>query len=277
MVRKITAGRFAFFSIGISLVVIALSMTPLAGNPPAKAVLLGSGLLVLSSSLILLQIRFFREGDENKSKSTAEPVPASEVSAPGELKDPRQRIIWSGMEGTRRLMKQKEEQARREERGKEKTRLNLDDEEEILYMADRSWLSFWPVALLSVIFAAASAMLSGPQALLCLVIGLTGFCVLAAVHRLTRYYITNFRVLVRRRSLVGGKPRWSVLHHSDVDRCSVKRTLACNGLRLEGKGGAVDIRGLNRAEFEAVSTILREKMPPWISASWIDACIDRGR
>lgn len=258
MVRR----RIAYFSIGTSLVLIALSMTPLAGNHPARMVLLGSGLLILSSSLIALQIRFFREGDAKNVKSTAEPVPESEVSAPSELKNPRLRTIWKNMEGTRRLMKQKEEQARRRERRKEKIHLNLDEEEEILYMGDRSWFSFWPVALLAVVFVAASALLSGPLALLCLSIGLAGLCVLAVVHRLTRYYITNFRVLVRRRSLVGARPRWSVIHYSDIDRCSAKRTLGCNGLRLEGTGGAVDIRGLNRSEFETISTILREDMPP---------------
>jgi len=257
MVKRRMANRTAYFSIGISLVLIVLSITPLAGNSPARMVLLGSGLLLLSSSLILLQIRFFREGDSKKAKSAAEHVTSNKFSAPRELKDPMQRIIWSGMEGTRALMSRKEEEARREERNREKTRLGLDDEEEIIYMGDRSWISFWPVALLSLMLVAASALLSGPMALLCLSIGLAGLCVLAAVHRLTRYYITNFRVLVRKRSIIGRGPRWSVIRHSDVDRCSVNRTLTSNSLRLEGKGGAVDIRGLNRNEFEAASAALR--------------------
>jgi hypothetical protein len=258
--------KIAYFSIGISLVLIVLSFTPLAGSPPARMILLGSGLLLLSSNLIVLQIRFFREGDAKKAKSATEPEFPSEYSAPRELKDPRQRMIWSGLEGSRALMNEKEERAKEEERRQEKLRFGLDDEEEILFMGDRSWLSLWPLALLSLLFAAASAMLSGIASLLCLVVGLGGLCVIAAIHRRTRYYITNLRVLVRRRSLVGKRPRWNVIHHSDVHRCSVNRTLTSNSLRLEGKGGAVDIRGLNRYAFEAVSAALR-----------IYACIDHLR
>lgn len=268
MIRRTTATRFGFFAIGISLVVMSLSMTSLVGSPPAKAILLGIGLLVLSLSLILLQIRFFREGDARKAERAQKPVPRDEVSAPRDLRNPRQRIIWVGMEGARALMNRKEEEARREERREEKTRLHLPEEEEILFMGDRSWFSFWPLALCSVILAAISAAVSGVPSLILLCAGLSGLLFLVAVHRLTRYYITNFRILVRRRSLLGGKPRWRVMHYPDIHRCVVNGTFAHNGIRLEGEGGTVEIKGLNRTEFETACEVLREKTscierPPW--------------
>jgi hypothetical protein len=260
MVHRTSAGKFGVIAIAASLVVMVLSMTPLAGSPSAKSVLLGSGLLGLTSSLILLQLRFFREGDAKKGESAAEPIDASEVSAPGGLKNPRQRLIWAGMERTRALMTRKEAEIRAEKMLIEKTLLGLDDEEEILYLGDRSWLSLWPVALLSVLCVAASTVLSGTPALLCLAMGITGLGSCAAAQRRTRYYITNFRVLVRRRPLLGGNPRWRVMHYPDIRRCSARRMFARTGLRLEGDVATVDITGLNSVELETVHGILQERM-----------------
>lgn len=264
MMRRTTATRFGLFAVGISLAVIALPMTSLVGSPPAKAVLLGSGILILSSSLILLQIRFFREGDARKAEHARRHIQGDKVSAPRGLRNPRQRIIWAGMEGTRALMNRKEDEARREERRREKVRLGLADEEEILYMGDRSWLSLWPLALCSVILTAASAAVDGAPSLVCLLAGLFGLLFCATLHRLTRYYITNFRILVRRRSLRGGKPRWRVMHYPDIRRCVMKRMFAHSNLRLEGKGETVGIMGLNRIEFETACGILRKKMPEMV-------------
>lgn len=261
MIRRTTATRFGLFSIAVSLAVMALSMTSLIGSSPAKAVLLGAGTLVLTMSLTLLQLRFFREGDARKVKRAQEPVLAGEVSAPSELRNPRQRIIWAGMEGARALMNRKEEEALREERRKEKIRLGLPDEEEILYMGDRSRLTFWPLALVSVTLLAASAAVSGMPSLACLVAGLIGLLFCAAANRLARYYITSFRILVRRRSLLGGKLRWRVMHYPDIRRCMMKRKLACSSLELEGVDGTVEIKGLSRIELETACGILREKIP----------------
>jgi hypothetical protein len=274
MIRRTTATRFGFFAIGISLVVMALSMTSLVGSPPAKAILLGAGMLVLSLSLILLQIRFFREGDARKAEHARQPVPRDEPSAPRQLRNPRQRIIWTGMEGTRALMNRKEEEVRREERRKEKMRLGMSEEEKILYMGDRSWLSLWPLALFSVILAVTSAAVSGVPSLILLCAGLSGLLFLVAVHRLTRYYITNFRVLIRRRSLLVGKSRWRVIYYPDIHRCVMKRTFAYSSLRLEGEGGTVDIQGLSRTEFETACGVLREKTPEKVCLSILKSAGD---
>jgi len=260
MYRK-TGSNLAFFTIGTSLVVMALSMTSLAGSPLAKALLLGSGVLGLTVSLILLQLRFYREGDVRKARSADHPVPPRVPSAPRELKNPRLRTIWKNMEETRRLMKLREEKACEVERRREQIRLRLPEEEEILFMGDHSWLSLWPVALFSLLFVGASTVVSGVPSLLFLVIGLFGLLILATVNRLTRYYITNFRILVRRRSLLGREPQWRAIHYPDVHRCSVRKRFVHTRLKLEGEREAVDITGLNRPQFETVSRILRENLP----------------
>jgi hypothetical protein len=260
MIRPTAATRLGFFAIAVALVLMGLSLTSLAGDASARIVLLGSGILILTASLILLQIRFFREGDARRAGRARENASAIDASAPDELKNPRQRIIWAGMEGARRLMRRKEEEARGEERRREKIRLGLTDEEEILYMGERSWASLWPLALPSTLCIAASALLSGTPALLCLAAGLAGLCVITGAHRRTRYYITNFRVLVRRRSPAGGRARWCVMHLSGVDRFSMNRRLAGNNLRIEGAEGIVEIKGLNPAECNIARGILMDTL-----------------
>lgn len=259
MYRK-TGSSFAFLPIGISLVVMAFSMTSLAGSSLVKALLLGSGVLGLTLSLILLQLRFYREGDVRKARSADHPVSPGIPSAPRELKNPRLRTIWKNMEETRRLMKLREEKASEDERRLERNRLRLPEEEEILFMGNRSWLVLWPVALFSLLFVGASTVISGVPSLLFLVTGLFGLLILATVNRLTRYYITNFRILVCRRSLLGREPRWRAIHYPDVYQCSVKKRLVHARLRLEGEREVVDITGLSRPQFATVSRILRENL-----------------
>lgn len=267
MTRRSIIIRFGFLAIGVSLVVMVLSMTPLVGNPRTRIILLGSGAMVLSSSLILLQLRFFREGDARKSSDARRRVQPGEVKAPPGIRNPRLRTIWSNMEGTRRLMKQKEEEALREERLCEKKRLGLPEKEEIVYMGNRSWFHLWPVALISFIFIAASTTLTGIQSLLCLTAGLTGLGVLAALNRMTRYYITNLRILVRRRLPLAGKPSWRAIHYTDIQRCVMERKFARDRLRLAAKDRAIDIMGLSRTELEAVSRVIRDKIPQGIDDS----------
>lgn len=227
------------------------------------ALLLGFGLLVLSTSLILLQLKFFHEGDRKKeNESDAQAPPASQAlppaqPAPAELRNPRQRAIWKNMEETRILMKSKEEQARELEKQKEHKLLGLSNEEEILFVADRSPLSLWPVALLSLISIAVSTTLSPTTSLLLLAAGLIGLLYLARVNRSTRYYITNFRVLVRTRSVLQRKARWSALHHTAIRRLSVEQSLMQQNIRLEGRAKAVNIKGLSRDRSEMASRILR--------------------
>ncbi|UCF04044.1 MAG: hypothetical protein JSV33_08800 [bacterium] len=261
MVRRKSRHRHFAVAIAISLVIMALSMSPLAGSPPAKAVLLGSGMLLLLMSMILLQLRLFREGDARKAESTDTSILSHAPSAPAGLKNPRQRTIWSGMEATRSMMSHREEEARKDDMRKEKARLGLTDEEEILYVGNRSWSSFWPIALLSLICVAASTFSSGVTSLILLASGLAGLLLPAALAGSTRYYLTNFRVLVSRRPFPGRKPRWSVLHYRDILRYSARKTLHFKGLRVESAEGTIDITGLNRAQLDTVSQILRKKAP----------------
>ncbi len=137
-------------------------------------------------------------------------------------------------------MELKENKARESERSKMKQTLNLPKEEHILFMAERSWLFFWPVALGSLIFLVSSATITSgaaPAVLSfgCLIIGLLGLLLMATMKGQERYYLTNFRVLVRRRSLLGGAPRWSAMPYPSVRRCSLHYSFARGRLILEGE------------------------------------------
>jgi hypothetical protein len=261
MTRRKSRNSFFALAIAASLVIMALSMTPLIGSAPARAVLLGSGMLLLVMSLILLQLRFFREGDSRRGGMADRSALSREPTAPEGLRNPRQRTIWSGMEAARSMMRHREEAVREEERRSEKVRLGLTAEEEILYMGSGSWLSFWPIALLSLICIAASTFTSGWTSLILLVSGLAGLLLPAALAGSTRYYLTNFRVLLCKRPLPGRKPRWSALHYGDIHRCSARNIFYIKGLRVESAEGTIDITGLNRAQLDTVTGILRERTP----------------
>jgi hypothetical protein len=263
----------AILIIGFSFVIIALAYSRLAGNPLAKTILVGLGVLILACAIIVQQLRFYREGDEKKSREARNRVDSNAAAAsleahtprstsiPEELKNPHQRLIWKNMEETRELMRNKEVEADAAEREREKIRLGLPEEEEIIIIADRSWLSLWPVVLVSLIFLAASVVTPRIPSIIFLVIGLCGLLYTAMTNRLTRYYLTNFRVLVSRRSVFARKPQWTAIHYSDIRRCSKNREFFKSSVRLVGKQDNINIKGLGQAQLANVLEHIKNSIP----------------
>ncbi len=184
---------------------------------------------------------------------------------PARCISPRLQAIWENMGTTERWMALEEEKAREAERKEEKLRLRLSEDEEILFMAKRSPLADWPIALLSLIFFVSSALIpeGGPRvaSFTCLVLGLGGLAFLSGVKGRTVLYLTNFRVLVRRKTASRKRTQWSQVHYPHVRSLLLKKGFGRGGLSLEGEGESIEVRGLARADLETAARILGEKLP----------------
>jgi hypothetical protein len=266
MTQKKSAQTVTFTAIGVAFALVISALTYFAESYPANFVLLGSGVVLLFVALILAQLRLWREGQAEGAAAAAATrlAPIDVRPAPPELKHGRFRGIWENLEETRRLMESKEENARQQERVQEKKRLGLPEEETILFMEGRSWLALWPVALLSLVcIAASSAVVSetGVVSFVWLVLGLGGFLFIATVKGRTTYYLTNFRILVRRKPMFKRAPRWSAMLYPEVKRYSCSQVLGGSKLTLVAKQGALIIKGLARPHHQAITKILLEKLP----------------
>jgi hypothetical protein len=141
-------------------------------------------------------------------------------------------------------------------------RLGLSHDEKILFMANPSWFALWPIAILSASSLLISAYAENPTvSFFCLALGLAGLLVCSVLKDQTRYYLTNLRVLVRKRQITGGSVRWHSLSYSDIRKCSFERELGRRILKLEGNEVSVYIRGLAAAGLVTVTGILRENLP----------------
>jgi hypothetical protein len=263
MLRQITGRIVAYVFLGLFGLLIVSSLTALSGHYPMNIVLIGVGVVGTSLVLVFLQLRFWRVGEARNSEGDRSPVRLGNWPAPAELRNPRMRHIWENMETTRRLMELKEVVAGERERKEEKKRLGLDEEEDILFMEERSWLAFWPVVALSLAFLLASALASGhPMAsFVCLTIGLGGLLLLTVLKGCSRYYLTNFRVLIRER-IIMGRCRWASLPYADIRKCSLDGRFGGGGVKLEGCREVLALRGLPRPRLEAAVEVLRERLPP---------------
>jgi hypothetical protein len=167
------------------------------------------------------------------------------------------------MEETRRLMDLKQEKAHQVENEKEKVRLGLPEEEEILFMAESCSLPVWAIAVISLCFLLASAYLSDARisSFFCLFMGLGGLLLLTTMKGRKKYYLTNYRALARTRSVLGRTSRWSAIRYSDVHTCSLQSGFASAKLELRGGAETLDIKGVPRAELQTLAKILRQRLP----------------
>jgi hypothetical protein len=263
-----TGRALAYAAIGFSGLLVTASLTVLAGLYPRNIIVLGIGVVLLSSALVFIQLSYWREG-EAKNKGRMEREGQSVLrEAPSELRNPHLRRIWENMEESRRLMALKENEDRKSKRWKEKERLGLTKEEDILFMEEPSWLAFGPFVIVSAICLLVSAYSANPTvSFLGLAFGLGGLILLTFVKGRTRYYLTNFRVLVRRRQVISGAARWSSLPYSEVRRCSLEHELGRNRLKVEGNEEIITIRGLTGATLLLAARILRENLPATTSST----------
>jgi hypothetical protein len=263
------ARAFAYTALGLSALFILASLTVLAGLYPRNIIVLGIGVVLLSSALVYLQLSYWREGEVRNTGRTEAGVHAVTREAPSELRNPHWRRIWENMEESRRLMEIKEKEHKEAAWDKEKQRLGLSHDEDILFMEETSWLAFGPLAIVSAIALMVSTYNANPiVSFLCLALGLGGLLLMTQLKGRTRYYLTNFRVLVRERPFLSGRTRWSSLPYSAVQQFSLEHGFGRRTLMVEGNKKRISVRGLTGATLLVAVGILRENIPAITSSSF---------
>jgi hypothetical protein len=90
--------------------------------------------------------------------------------------------------------------------------------------------------------------------------GLAGLLFFSTLKSRARYYLTNFRVLVLKRPVVGKNPKWSAMHYRQIKRFVEKKSFFFRRLTIEGDGESIDVAGLNPYALSGVEAILEEKL-----------------
>ena len=250
--------RAAWIGVGLGAALVAAGLLPLFGDT-LRTVLVAGGVLAASAALIAIQLRLYREGDRawpaGRREGTVAPAPV----APAELRNPKLRTVWESLESMRRVTARLEQA----EAAREKARLGLSAEEEILFAADQGGplSSFMTLLSLSALVGATLATRPAGVGFALLGVGLSGLLYLSVTRGLRRYYLTSHRVLVRTREPLGGSADWTALHYHEIERCTAEASAARVGLRLEGAGVSVELAGLNRTQIARVRGILQEALP----------------
>jgi hypothetical protein len=153
-----------------------------------------------------------------------------------------------------------EEDAR--SRAREKIRLRLTEEEDIQLIGEQSLWLYWPVVLLSGIALVASAWRAPGTAgsFMYLVAGLAGLLVVSVFRSRTKYYLTNFRLLLRKRRL-WREDRWFALRYESIERFDWHYGLLGKGLTFCSKAGRIKIRGLAGQAVAEMNRVLKEQLP----------------
>lgn len=218
-------------------------------------------LVMLFSVLIFLQLRFYREGDSRHVPSHGNFSQEAVSSAPGFVKSPHHKAIWENMEQMRILMRRKEREYHQAEMKNEKRAIGLPQEEEIIYMADRSRFYIWLAAPASLAFlliaASPSKDLSQAFSFTCLILGLLGLLLLTAARFPNRYYMTNFRVLIREKRPLR-KEQWSAVDYRAISAVSLKKNHLSEQLTLKSGGRTIKLQGLSKQKIVAMLGILRQ-------------------
>lgn len=227
---------------------------------------MGLGLLIVAlvllfSVLVILQLRFYREGDRKHVCSHENLPPADISSAPGYLRSPHHKAIWENMEQMRNLMRRKEREFLQAEMLNEKREIGLPQEEEIVFMTDRSRFYIWLAAPASLAFLliAASPAQNFPQAFsfTFLILGLMGLLLLTAARYENRYYMTNFRVLIREKRPLR-KEQWSAMDYREISAVSRTKKPLSEQLTLKSGGTTIQLRGLSKDKIGTMFGILRQ-------------------
>jgi hypothetical protein len=248
-----------------SAILVTLFLTALqAHSNGAKIATCAVLLLTIFASLIYFQLRFYREGDEVHIRSLKHLPSTSYTAAYHLVKSPHHRAIWENLEQTRILMRYKEQEFLQARLVKEKQALGLPPDEEILFMTDRSRLYLWPSALLSVtlLFMASvpSGQLPASVSFACLISGLLGLLVLSTSKFGTRYYLTNFRILIRHKR-PAQRADWNSLGYPRISELGRVREFFQEGLTIKSGEETIRMKGLSKQELQTVLDIMQQKLP----------------
>jgi hypothetical protein len=262
MARKKVKARFILMIMAVGILLVAFIAGFLRGGNIVKMVLTAAALSILLFLLIYYQLRFYREGDIKQARNHRKFPPAESSIAPGYLKSPHHRAIWESLDQIRCLMRNKESEFLQARMKQEKRAIGLPQEEEIVFMADRSRFYIWPVTLVSLFFLlfaiSPSKGFSSVSSFVCLVFGLLGLLMLTAARFPNRYYMTNFRVLIRKKSPLK-KEQWLAMNYRGISAFSRIKTLASEQLTLKSNDGTIRMQGLSKHDLDIILSILLRK------------------
>ena len=95
-----------------------------------------------------------------------------------------------------------------------------------------------------------------------LTVGLAGLALAFATNRRHRIYLTNYRVLVSRCSLIGAIPTWACMHYYEISNAIENKFLGRNRISLvtdEGDSQLV-LSGLDSKVSEEVRAVVLAQM-----------------
>ena len=263
--------KLAWIAVAVAAIIV---ISPLAFFSEAGEVFvipLGVGVLLLGAALTYLQLSFWREGDASSPLPTNLAIPqiqevddARTGARTGTtlLYVPRLQRVWRNVDESKRLVERREREEDARRRGREKVRLRLAAEEDILFLGEPSLWLYWPAVLLSGIALATSVWrASGTAAsFLGLFVGLAGLLVVSVCRAWTTYYLTNYRVLVRKRRL-WQKDRWLALRYESIERFDWHNGVLGTKLTFYSNAEQTEIRGLAGKAVAVMNRILQEQMP----------------
>jgi len=203
-----------------------------------------------------LQLWFYRQGDARASRS----VKRHKITVndpPVQLKSPKLRNIWKTLDQNRAMMKLKEKEAFEQEKKKEKERLNMPEEEEILFMDESSWALLRPVAAVSAVSFVLSALPFTPFPFVFLATGLCGLAAIAFMRGRSRYYLTNYRIITGGNSRAAG---YSVVEYEDVKGFEIEESFSRGRLIVKGAGTSLEISGIKRPSLHSVRKLLDDRI-----------------
>jgi hypothetical protein len=97
---------------------------------------------------------------------------------------------------------------------------------------------------------------------------MAGLLFVSVCRSRTKYYLTTFRVLVRKRRL-WREERWLALRYETIEYCDWQQGVFGTGLTLHANAGQTELRGLARESVDKIVGVLRDKLPPEVRTKYI--------
>jgi len=91
----------------------------------------------------------------------------------------------------------------------------------------------------------------------CLALGLLGLIVLTAARFPNRYYLTNYRILIRKKIPLK-KENWSSMNYGEISSITRSKKLASEQLTLKSGDETIRIAGLSKRKLETMLGILHQ-------------------
>lgn len=263
MTRLFSRPKFFAVCAAVGLVLVLGSIFGASHHAPLRLALLGFGLALVTLGLIGLQMAFFAEGDKKKP-AVIEAEKSPPITYPASLKHPTYRAIWKNVTLSGDLIEQKNQKSELDTLGKEKKWLGLPSEENILFKGEhhRPWTI--PAAIVSLACITTSSIVPDSRStalgFTLLFFGLFGALIAFTGRRESRFYLTNFRVLVGRRPIMGKVPSWKHLHYGDIHHIHEDTNSILSTVNISGENEKIVLQGLKKKKSAKIRKIIEIQM-----------------